>query len=215
MFPTFSVNYKQQPLSSLGVKVHSDHIGPLVWREKVITNNDIAIVDIDCHGNSILVHDTPLIAYSKHQPVSHHKMSGMLTYRGNLVRQKLPLHQPSKGSTIRNQKIIFDKREPRIDVSPIRFRASIVTINGDIDDCIVNQAISRDVGVVERGSGKVAVVGFVSNDLLLFREVVNVAGCYMGEIGVPVRGSLANIRTCVYICRADRYHHLCWRKLVL
>lgn len=64
VFPTFSVNYKQQTLSSLSVEVHSDHIGPLVRREKVITNNDIAIVDIDGNGNSVLVHDAPLLIIS-------------------------------------------------------------------------------------------------------------------------------------------------------
>ena len=56
--------YKQQTLSSLGIKVHSNHISPLIRREKVIANNNIAIVDIDRHGDSILVHDAPLLIVS-------------------------------------------------------------------------------------------------------------------------------------------------------
>lgn len=117
-----------------------------------------------------------------------------MTYTSHLMRQKFPLHQPSKHSAIRNQKIIFDKRKPRIDVSPIRYRACIVAINGDVNDCIINQAILWNVGIVERRSGKVAVVGFVGDDLILVGEVVDIAGCYVGEIGVPVRKLLANIR---------------------
>lgn len=63
-FPTFLANFQQNTLSSLDVKVHGYHISSLNWREKVITDNDTTSIDVDCHGNSVLVHDIPLLIIS-------------------------------------------------------------------------------------------------------------------------------------------------------
>lgn len=80
--------YKQKALSSVGVEVHGYHISPLIRREKVISNNDITIVDVDSHRNSVLVNDIPLTIISNLRTIDPLLETGMMTtYSSNLPWQ--------------------------------------------------------------------------------------------------------------------------------
>lgn len=109
----------------------------------------------------------------------------MSTYSSSLPWQKLPGHQSPKRSTIRNQKIILDQRKARINIIAKHVTVGIVAVDRNIDDCIVNQPILRDVCIVERGSSEIASVGFGGDDFSLIGEVVDVTRCYVGEIRIP------------------------------
>lgn len=112
----------------LDVEVFGDCFGPLPSSKKIVADNGVAIIHINCDWNRTLIHNVPLIVTLLTQFYLLHIWGFLVwlgatggTYRCHKVFIESPFHQPTKDRLIGDKKVPWEQRECWVDISPPDF----------------------------------------------------------------------------------------------